>query len=139
MESSLPATVIYDYSSLRSCFSEYMEKTRSNKRTLHISVIAMTSSIQMSERKECTKLGADLCLSFQFNVEYLQAVIEKLIDKRERRLPNTSTPLSAATTQRTESLSTRKTRHSLIKLWRLSIITYPILSLTLLLSQKSSA
>ena len=99
MESSLPAAVIYDYSSLRSSFSEYMENIRSNKRTLHISVIAMTSSIQMNERKECTKLGADLCLSFPFNVEYLQAVIEKMIDKREKIAEYLNSPLSSYDTK----------------------------------------
>lgn len=95
MESLLPAAVIYDYSSLRSGFPEYIENIRSNKRSRHISVIAMTSSIQMNERKECTKLGADLCLSFPFNVEYLQAVLEKLIDKREKIAEYFNSPISS--------------------------------------------
>ena len=95
MESLIPAAVIYDYSSLRISFPEYIEKIKSNKRSRHITVIAMTSSIQMNERKECTKLGADLCLSFPFNVEYLQAVLEKLIDKREKIAEYFNSPISS--------------------------------------------
>ena len=53
----------------------------------------------MSERKECTKLGADLCLSFPFNVEYLQAVIEKLIDKREKIAEYLNSPISSYDTK----------------------------------------
>ena len=94
MESKIPAAIIYDYSSLRPNFSEYIEEIRSNKRSRHISVIALTSSLQLSERKECTKLGADLCISFPFNVEYLQAVLEKMIDKRENIAEYFNSPLS---------------------------------------------
>ena len=90
----MPATVIYDYSSLRSGFSEYIEQIKSNKRSRHISVIALTSSLQLNERKECTKMGADLCISFPFNVEYLQAVLEKMIDKRENIAEYFNSPLS---------------------------------------------
>ena len=94
MESKMPATVIYDYSSLRRGFSEYIEQIKSNKRSRHISVIALTSSLQLNERKECTRMGADLCISFPFNVEYLQAVLEKMIDKRENIAEYFNSPLS---------------------------------------------
>lgn len=95
MDTLLPAAVIYDYSSLRENFSEYIERIKNNKRSRHISVIALTSSIQMSEREECTRLGADLCLSFPFNVEYLQGVLEKQIDKREKIAEYFNSPLSS--------------------------------------------
>ena len=103
----MPATVIYDYSSLRSGFSEYIEQIKSNKRSRHISVIALTSSLQLNERKECTKMGADLCISFPFNVEYLQAVLEKMIDKRENIAEYFNSPLSATMIAKELGLSLR--------------------------------
>ena len=95
MDTLLPAAVIYDYSSLRTNFGEYIEKIKNNKRSQHITVIALTSSVQVNERQECTKLGADLCISFPFNVEYLQDVLEKQIDKREKIAEYFNSPLSS--------------------------------------------
>ena len=95
MDTMLPAAVIYDYSSLRGSFPEYIERIKSNKRSRHISVIALTSSIQMNEREECIRLGADLCLSFPFNVEHLQTILEKQIDKREKIAEYFNSPLSS--------------------------------------------
>ena len=95
MDSLLPAAIIYDYSSLRTCFTEFVNNIRSNKRTQHITVIALTSSIHINERQESTKLGADLCISFPFNVEYLQDVLEKQIDKREKIAEYFNSPLSS--------------------------------------------
>lgn len=95
MDTLLPAAVIYDYSSLRTSFAEYIEKIKSNKRSQHITVIALTSSAQINVRQECTKLGADLCISFPFNVEYLQDIVEKQIDKREKIAEYFNSPISS--------------------------------------------
>ena len=95
MDTLLPAAVIYDYSSLRDSFSEYIERIKSNKRSRHITVITLASSVQMNEKEECIRLGADLSLSFPFNVEHLQTVLEKQIDKREKIAEYFNSPLSS--------------------------------------------
>lgn len=94
-ESRMPVVVIYDYSSMMRHFSDYIAQMKGNKRTKHVSIVALTSSLQMNEREECTKMGADLCISFPFNMEYMQSVVEKLISNRQNIAEYYNSPLSS--------------------------------------------
>ena len=92
-----PVAVIYDTSSVAQGFAEFMEKTREHKRTCHIPVIALTSSLQPTDREECIKLGADMCLTFPFNIEYLNSALEKMLNIRESIAEYYKSPISAYT------------------------------------------
>lgn len=90
----IPVAAIYDTLSIANGFPAFIEKIRSNRRTEQIIIIAMTSSLQVNEREECTKLGADLCISFPFNIDYLNSALEKLLLKRESIAEYYKSPMS---------------------------------------------
>lgn len=90
----IPVAAIYDTLSIANGFPAFIEKIRSNRRTEQIIIIAMTSSLQVKEREECTKLGADLCISFPFNIDYLNSALEKLLLKRESIAEYYKSPMS---------------------------------------------
>ena len=46
-------------------------------------IVALTSSLQTTEREEYAKLGADMCISFPFNMNYLRTALEKLQQKQK--------------------------------------------------------
>lgn len=94
MENNLPVAAIYDTSSIANGFPAFIEQIRSNRRTEQITIIALTSSIQVNEREECTKLGADLCISFPFNIDYLHSALETLLHKRQSIAEYYKSPMS---------------------------------------------
>ena len=94
MKEHMPIAVIYDVSSMMSSFAEFMERIKDNDRTEQIPVIALTSSLQITEREDCTKLGADLCISFPFNMDYLHSALEKMLNKRESIAEYYRSPIS---------------------------------------------
>lgn len=94
MENNIPVAAIYDTSSIANGFPAFIEKIRSNRRTEQITIIALTSSIQVNEREECTKLGADLCISFPFNIDYLHSALETLLHKRQSIAEYYKSPMS---------------------------------------------
>ena len=67
---------------------------KENKRTGQIPVIALTSSLQITEKEECMKQGADLCITFPFNMDYLHAALEKMLNKRESMAEYYKSPIS---------------------------------------------
>ena len=75
-------------------FAGFMEKMKENKRTGQIPVIALTSSLQITEKEECMKQGADLCITFPFNMDYLHAALEKMLNKRESMAEYYKSPIS---------------------------------------------
>lgn len=79
----MPEAIIYHVSSMAEKFAEFMEKIKGNKRTSQIPVIALTSSLQITEREECIKQGADLCITFPFNMDYLRSALEKMLNRHE--------------------------------------------------------
>lgn len=90
----IPVAAIYDTLSIANGFPAFIEKIRSNRRTEQIIIIAMTSSLQVNKREECTKLGANLCISFPFNIDYLNSALEKLLLKRESIAEYYKSPMS---------------------------------------------
>lgn len=82
IKSSIPAAVIYDITSIRGEFSEFITRIRQNKFTGQIPVLTLTSSLQITEREECIKQGADLCISFPFKMDYLMSALERMLNKR---------------------------------------------------------
>lgn len=94
MKNQNPVAIIYDVSSMISCFSDFMEKMKEMKRASQIPVIALTSAQQIAAREECIKIGADLCISFPFNIEYLNSALEKILHKRESIAEYYKSPIS---------------------------------------------
>ena len=90
----MPVAIMYDVTSMINSFAEFMEKMKENKRTGQIPVIALTSSLQVTEKEECMKQGADLCITFPFNMDYLHAALEKMLNKRESMAEYYKSPIS---------------------------------------------
>ena len=90
----MPVAIMYDVTSMMNSFPRFMEKMKENKRTGHIPVIALTASLQVTEREECMKQGADLCVTFPFNMDYLHAALEKMLNKRESMAEYYKSPIS---------------------------------------------
>ena len=93
--SHMPAVIMYDLTSMNGKLADFMEKKKGDKITDQIPVVALTSSLQIAEREECTRSGADLCISFPFNMEYLQSALEKILHKRERIAEYYKSPISS--------------------------------------------
>ena len=90
----MPVAIMYDVTSMTNGFAGFMERMKENKRTGQIPVIALTSSLQITEKEECMKQGADLCISFPFNMDYLHAALEKMLNKRESMAEYYKSPIS---------------------------------------------
>ena len=90
----MPVAIVYDATSMINSFAGFMEKMKEGKRTGQIPVIALTSSLQVTEKEECMKLGADLCITFPFNMDYLNAALEKMLNKRESMAEYYKSPIS---------------------------------------------
>ena len=71
-----------------------MGKIKDSKNRSHIPIVAMTSCLQSMERNECIKLGADLCISFPFNMDYLHSALEEILNKRESIAEYYKSPIS---------------------------------------------
>ncbi len=84
MRTSYPAAIIFDVSMMMDSFRSFIEKTKEDKRISHLPILALTSSLQYTERTECRKLGADQCISFPFNINHLLAALETMLSKRKR-------------------------------------------------------
>jgi AraC-like DNA-binding protein len=82
IEQKLPVAVIYDVSSLHNGLTDFLEAIKGGRRMEQIMIVALTSSLQTTEREEYAKLGADLCISFPFNMNYLRTALEKLQQKQ---------------------------------------------------------
>ena len=94
MLNQMPVAVMYDVTSMMNNFAGFMEKMKENKRTGQIPVIALTSSLQITEREECIRHGADLCIAFPFNMDYLHAALENMLNKRESMAEYCKSPIS---------------------------------------------
>lgn len=94
MLNQMPVAVMYDVTSMMNNFAGFMEKMKENKRTGQIPVIALTSSLQITEREECIRRGADLCITFPFNMDYLHAALENMLNKRESMAEYCKSPIS---------------------------------------------
>ena len=94
MLNQMPVAVMYDVTSMMNGFAGFMEKMKENKRTGQIPVIALTSSLQITEKEECMKQGADLCMTFPFNMDYLHTALEKMLNKRESMAEYYKSPIS---------------------------------------------
>ena len=94
MLNQMPVAIMYDVTSMMNGFAGFMEKMKENKRTGQIPVIALTSSLQITEKEECMKQGADLCITFPFNMDYLHAALEKMLNKRESMAEYYKSPIS---------------------------------------------
>lgn len=94
ISNEIPASIIYDVSSSLSNFVEFMGKIKDSKNRSHIPIVAMTSCLQSMERNECIKLGADLCISFPFNMDYLHSALEEILNKRESIAEYYKSPIS---------------------------------------------
>jgi AraC-like DNA-binding protein/ligand-binding sensor domain-containing protein len=90
----MPVAIMYDLTSMISTFSFFTEKMKENKRAGYIPVIALTSSLQVKEKEECMALGADACISFPFNMDYLHAALEKMLNRRESIAEYYNSPIS---------------------------------------------
>ena len=95
IRTNMPAAIIYDVTSMNGHFTEFIGKIRQHKITGQIPVITLTSSLQITEREECIKQGADLCISFPFNMDYLRSALERILNKRESIAEYYSSPISA--------------------------------------------
>lgn len=84
MRTKYPAAVIFDVSMMMDSFRVFIEKTKEDKRIGHLPILALTSSLQYTERTECRKLGADQCISFPFNINALLSALETMLNKRKR-------------------------------------------------------
>ena len=82
IEQKIPVAVIYDVSSLHNGLTDFLEAIKGSRRMEQIMIVALTSSLQTTEREEYAKLGADLCISFPFNMNYLKTALEKLQQKQ---------------------------------------------------------
>ena len=94
IQNQIPVAIMYDVTSMMSSFTRFMEKMKESIRTGHIPVIALTSSLQVKEKEECMTQGADLCISFPFNMDYLHAALEKMLNKRESMAEYYKSPIS---------------------------------------------
>lgn len=84
MRLDIPALLIYDVARKLDEFPDFVRELRNEKFFSGVQIIALTSALQYAERPECIKHGADLCISFPFNVEYLQTSIERLLQKKSK-------------------------------------------------------
>ena len=89
-----PDAVIYDVSSTPNGFVEFIEGIKGNRRMEQAIIVALTSSLQTSERELYVQLGADLCISFPFNMNYLLAALEKLLLKKRDTAEYYKSPMS---------------------------------------------
>lgn len=84
MRRAMPALIIYDVSRKIDDFPGFVQELRTEKLFIGVQIIALTSALQYAERSECIKHGADMCISFPFNIEYLQTSIERLLQKKSK-------------------------------------------------------
>lgn len=84
MRREMPALIIYDVARKIDEFPDFVKELRAEKLFSGVQIIALTSALQYAERSECIKHGADLCVSFPFNMEYLQTSIERLLQKKSK-------------------------------------------------------
>ncbi len=83
IEQKVPVAVIYDVSSIHNGLTDFLEAVKGSRKMEQIMVVALTSSLQTTEREEYAKLGADMCISFPFNMNYLKTALEKLQQKQK--------------------------------------------------------
>ena len=83
IEQKVPVAVIYDVSSIPNGLTDFLEAVKGSRKMEQIMVVALTSSLQTTEREEYAKLGADMCISFPFNMNYLRTALEKLQQKQK--------------------------------------------------------
>lgn len=84
IEQKTPVAVIYDVSSMNNGLTDFLEDVKDSRKMEQIIVVALTSSLQTTERTEYAKLGADMCISFPFNMNYLRTALEKLQQKQKK-------------------------------------------------------
>lgn len=97
MEQMQPIAVIYDVSSMHNTLPGFLEKIKRDKRLGQMITVVLTSSLQTTEREEYTKLGADLCISFPFNMNYLREALELRIQKQKSTAEYYRSPISTYT------------------------------------------
>lgn len=97
MEQMQPIAVIYDVSSMRNTLNGFLEKMKEDRRLGQVITVVLTSSLQITEREEYTKLGADLCISFPFNMNYLRETLEQRIHKQKSTAEYYRSPISTYT------------------------------------------
>lgn len=90
----IPDAVIYDVSSKPNGFVDFIEAIKGNRRMEQAIIVALTSSLQTSERELYVQLGADLCISFPFNMNYLRAALEKMLQKKKNTAEYYGSPMS---------------------------------------------
>jgi AraC-like DNA-binding protein len=83
IEQKVPVAVIYDVSSMNNGLTDFLEAVKGSRKMEQIMIVALTSSLQTTEREEYAKLGADMCISFPFNMNYLRTALEKLQQKQK--------------------------------------------------------
>ena len=93
-QSQMPVAIMYDATSLMGGFPRFMERMKEDRRTGHIPVIALTSALQVKEKEACMTQGADLCITFPFNMDYLHTALEKMLNKRESMAEYYKSPIS---------------------------------------------
>lgn len=89
-----PDAIIYDASSSTNGFTEFIDGIKGNRRMEQAIIITLTSSLQTSERELFVKSGADLCISFPFNMDYLLAALKKLLKKKKETAEYYKSPIS---------------------------------------------
>lgn len=76
-----PDIIICDALSHQSNSLSLIEFVKQSKLTAHIPIILLSTAQQIDERIKGVELGADICLTLPFNVEYLKAVAEQLLKR----------------------------------------------------------
>ena len=97
MEQMQPIAVIYDVSSMHNTLGGFLERMKEDRRLGQVITVVLTSSLQITEREEYTKLGADLCISFPFNMNYLRETLEQRIQKQKSTAEYYRSPISTYT------------------------------------------
>ena len=75
----------------------FLERMKEDRRLGQVITVVLTSSLQITEREEYTKLGADLCISFPFNMNYLRETLEQRIQKQKSTAEYYRSPISTYT------------------------------------------
>lgn len=76
-----PEIIICEYLSTRSDILNTIKAVKSDRLTSHIPVILLSGTLQSDDRLKGIESGADTCISLPFDIKYLRANVEQLLNR----------------------------------------------------------
>lgn len=78
-----PEIIICEYLSTRSDILNTISAVKSDKLTSNIPVILLSGALQSDDKLKGIESGADTCISLPFDIKYLRANVEQLLNRRK--------------------------------------------------------